>query len=77
MLYTGVLLFVAILGLLGSTVAPYSADAYHYDADGTLLVAENPSLAHPLGTTATGRDVLSRLIVGAQPTAITGFLGGA
>jgi len=76
-LYTGVLLLVVVLGLLGPTVAPYSADAYHYDADGNLLVAESPSLSHPLGTTATGRDVLSRLIVGAQPTAITGFLGGA
>lgn len=77
MLYTGVLLTVAIVGLLGSTIAPYSADAYHYDSEGNLLVAESPSLSHPLGTTATGRDVLSRLIVGAQPTAITGFLGGA
>lgn len=54
----------------------YPEDKYNYDDEGDLRVAEPPSLDHPLGTTATGRDVFSRLLLGARPTAITGLLGG-
>jgi peptide/nickel transport system permease protein len=68
---------VLLVAIFGPTIAPYEADTYAYDEDGNILVAEGPSLSHPLGTTATGQDVFSRLVIGARPTAITGLLGGA
>jgi peptide/nickel transport system permease protein len=45
-------------------------------AGGQILIGEGPSAAHLLGTTSQGYDVLSRLLVGARPTVITGLLGG-
>jgi len=65
------------VGILGPAIAPYPADESVYGPNGALLLAEPPSVAHPLGTTNSGQDVLSRLIIGARPTVITGFLGGS
>lgn len=70
------LIFVLILGILGPYIAPYEYNVQQRGEDGQLLRAEGPSVAHPLGTTTQGYDVLSRVIVGALPTAITGLLGG-
>lgn len=69
--------FVIFLGIVGPAIAPYEAGETFYAEDGTIASAETPSLEHPLGTTYRGNDVLSRLIIGAQPTVITGLLGGA
>ena len=40
-------------------------------------VLQGPSLAHPLGTTSTGQDVLAQLLVGARISLIVGFASGA
>jgi peptide/nickel transport system permease protein len=70
-------LFLILVGLFGPFIAPYEYTQNIRGDDGTLLRAESPSLSHPLGTTEDGQDVLSRLIIGAQPTVITAVLGGA
>lgn len=66
---------VAILAVFGDSLAPYDVGARHFSADGALLRAETPSLAHPLGTTYGGFDVLSRVIVGARIALSAGLLG--
>jgi peptide/nickel transport system permease protein len=76
LLYALILALVVFMGVFGPTIAPYDPDATQYAPDGTVLRAESPSIAHPLGTTHIGQDVLSRLLIGARPTAITGLFGG-
>lgn len=76
MLPTVFLLFLLVLGIGGQSLAPYDHTERLYDDDNQLLRADPPSLAHPLGTTDSGQDVLSRVIVGARPTVLTGVLGG-
>jgi peptide/nickel transport system permease protein len=70
----GALAFLVILimvcgGLLADLVAPYDPVTIDFEA---MLGA--PSLAHPLGTDAFGRDVLSRIIYGARTALTIGFL---
>jgi peptide/nickel transport system permease protein len=63
-------IFVAIAG-------PYLAP-YDYSATiATATAASAPSLAHLLGTTSTGQDVLSQLLVGTRSTVVIGLLAGA
>jgi peptide/nickel transport system permease protein len=58
----GVVILAALAALLGPWVAPYDPN----DVDlGAAL--QGPSSAHWLGTDATGRDILSRVLVGARP----------
>lgn len=68
---------VIVVALFGEQIAPYGYNERLMSPEGGIMLAEPPSMSHPLGTTADGYDVLSRVIVGAQPTAITGVLGGA
>jgi peptide/nickel transport system permease protein len=63
----GIFVFLAIFG---STLAPYDPSALSSDVLGP------PSAAHLLGTTQTGQDVLSQLLVGTQSTLLIGFLTG-
>lgn len=57
-----VFLFMLVLSaLLASVIAPYP-----YDVQNIAIMNEAPSLAHLFGTDEFGRDVLSRMIVGAQ-----------
>ncbi|WP_144906071.1 ABC transporter permease [Halobellus captivus] len=70
------LLTLLILALFGPTIMPYDHDERIRGEDGGLLRLAEPSLTHPLGTTDSGYDVLTRLVAGARPTAITGLLGG-
>lgn len=77
MFYLGIILVILFLGVVGPYIAPYQYDESLRGDDGQLLRAEAPSLDHPLGTTSRGYDVFSRLLYGAQPTAITGLLGGS
>ncbi len=67
---------ITLVGLVGPLVLPI--DAY----SGTLMTALKPpvwaeggSLAYPLGTDQLGRDVLSRLIVGARITVVIAVSG--
>jgi peptide/nickel transport system permease protein len=75
--YFSILMAVLITGVVGPTVAPYEISETQYGEDGEILRAAPPSAEHPLGTTAAGYDVASRLLVGARPTAITGALAAA
>jgi peptide/nickel transport system permease protein len=75
MVYLFLLLFILFIGVFGETLAPYPYNEPIY-ANGEVLISEPPSLQHPLGTTGDGYDVLSRVLVGAKPTVITGLLGG-
>lgn len=70
------LLFVTFLAVFGNAIMPYEYDARHYDDEGDLLRMAPPSADHPLGTNEGGQDILSRVIYGAQPTLLTGFMGG-
>ena len=56
-----------LAALLGELVSPYDPQSQNYE----LLAA--PSLAHPLGTDNVGRDLLSRIIVGARISMVVGL----
>jgi peptide/nickel transport system permease protein len=64
-----VVAIMVLAGLLADIVAPYDPVAIDFSA---MLGA--PSLDHPLGTDAFGRDVLSRIIYGARTALTIGFL---
>ena len=74
--YFSILVLIFFMGIFGPMIAPYDIEQTHYAEDGGILRAAGPSVAHPLGTTFSGYDVLSRILVGARPTVITGVLGG-
>lgn len=71
------LLFILLVGLVGPAVAPYDYAEQQRTADGQLNRYAEPSVEHPLGTNDRGEDVLSRLLVGARTTLITGLLAGS
>lgn len=62
-------LFV-LVALLAPLIAPYDPTARDFEP------RQDPSGAHPLGTTAAGEDVLSRLIFGARVSILVGLVGG-
>lgn len=72
-----IFLLLIFLAAVGPMLTPYDYAERQTTEGGELKRLESPSTDHWLGTTATGYDVFSRLIYGAQPTLVTGFLGGA
>ncbi len=62
------ILVMAAAALLAPLLAPYDPIETDY---GAMLQA--PSWAHPLGTDAFGRDVLSRIIYGSRTALVVGF----
>jgi peptide/nickel transport system permease protein len=64
-----VIAVMAFAGVFAEWVAPYDPVAVDFAA---MLAA--PSAAHPFGTDAFGRDVLSRIIYGARTALAIGFL---
>lgn len=62
---------IALL-VLAAVFAPLLAPYDPLDTD-FLAMLQPPSVAHPLGTDAFGRDVLSRLMYGARTALIVGF----
>ncbi len=60
---------VALAAVFAPWLAPHDPNAI--DARAVLLP---PSAAHPLGTDALGRDVLSRLLYGARISLLVGFV---
>lgn len=64
-----IVLLLFVIAIFAPYLAPYSPTAY--DLDSILLP---PSMTHPLGTDAQGRDVLSRLIFGARISLSVGFV---
>lgn len=75
--YFSFILLILLLGLVGPWIAPHEATERMRTEDGELIRGEGPSLNQPLGTTAQGYDVFSRMLIGARPTAIAGLLGGS
>ena len=63
---TVVLTIFLIAAILGSLIAPYDPNGMDFD------MMEPPSCSHPLGTDDLGRDLLSRVIVGAQVSLFVG-----
>ncbi|MBM3532130.1 MAG: ABC transporter permease [Alphaproteobacteria bacterium] len=60
--------FVVLVAIFARLIAPYE-----YDETDILFTWAHPSAEHPLGTDALGRDILSRLIVGAQVSLTVAF----
>jgi peptide/nickel transport system permease protein len=60
-----------IMAIIGPMLAPFDPSAENYTA-----ILQAPSAAHWLGTTQTGQDVFSQLLVGFGPTLEIGFLAG-
>ncbi|GAB3035375.1 ABC transporter permease [Natronobiforma cellulositropha] len=73
--YLAIICGAFVLALVGPWIAPYEYNQTVY-VDGRIHRLATPSLAHPLGTTWEGYDVLSRLLYGARPSVLTGVLGG-
>ena len=69
-----VVLLIALVAALGPLVTPYSPiaqDTLHTLSDPAWMATG--SWAHPFGTDALGRDVLSRLIFGARTSLLIAF----
>ena len=72
MLGAGALIFLIILGLaalFSEQIAPHGALAQDY----TVLL-QAPSWAHPAGTDNLGRDVFSRVLIGAKTTLLVAIM---
>ncbi|WP_327114212.1 ABC transporter permease [Streptomyces sp. NBC_01341] len=65
-----ILVFFLVLAVIGPWIAPYDPDAM---SDQLL---RPPSGAHWFGTTHTGQDVLSQILVGTRGVLLVGFLAG-
>jgi peptide/nickel transport system permease protein len=61
MIGVAIVLFWVFIALFGAYIAPYGINQTEAGA-----VWNPPSAAHPLGTDGLGRDMFSRLIIGAQ-----------
>jgi peptide/nickel transport system permease protein len=66
-------LFVLFLLVISAIFAPWLAPYDPYEPD-MYNARQQPSAAHWLGTDATGRDTMSRLIYGSRTTLQVGFL---
>ena len=64
-----VIVMFSISAALGGWITPYDAQAQHYE------LLEPPSIGHPLGTDNLGRDLLSRLMIGARTSMIVAIFG--
>lgn len=58
-----------LMALFGAALAPYSATDFDMTA-----ILRPPSFAHPFGTDGFGRDVFSRVLVGARTILVLGSL---
>ncbi|WP_055591228.1 ABC transporter permease [Peterkaempfera griseoplana] len=59
-----------VLAVIGSWIAPYDPSAMSND------IMQAPSARHLLGTTQTGEDILSQLLVGTRGVMVVGFVTG-
>jgi peptide/nickel transport system permease protein len=67
----GLLGIFVLLAIIGPSIAPYDPSATT-----TQTQALPPNLDHLLGTTASGQDVLSQLLVGIRSTVVLGLTTG-
>ncbi|MEE1767956.1 ABC transporter permease [Streptomyces sp. JV185] len=66
----GILAFFTVIAVLGPWIAPYDPDTM---SDQLL---RPPSGAHWFGTTQTGQDVFSQILVGTRGVLVVGFVAG-
>lgn len=66
----GILAFFTLLALIGPWIAPFDPNALGPDT------MQGPSAAHWLGTTNTGQDILSQILVGTRGVMVVGFTAG-
>jgi peptide/nickel transport system permease protein len=66
-----IVLFFAVLAVIGPWIAPYSPDAT------SAAIVQGPSGAHWFGTDQLGRDVFSQVLVGTRGVLEVGFGAGA
>ncbi|MCT6902736.1 MAG: ABC transporter permease [Lactobacillus sp.] len=72
------LLIIVLIGIIGPLIAPYNPTESNFEE-----FLQPPSIEHPFGTDAIGRDLFSRMLYGARETlkvavmsvGITFFLG--
>lgn len=57
----GIIVFVSVVAIFAPWIAPYDPNSIDISN-----VYSSPTAAHPLGTDASGRDILSRIIVGSR-----------
>jgi peptide/nickel transport system permease protein len=67
----GILGVFVLIAIIGPAIAPYDPSATT-----TQVVPLAPTLHHLLGTTQSGQDVLSQLLVGLRATVVLGLLTG-
>ncbi|PRY37284.1 ABC transporter permease [Umezawaea tangerina] len=63
--------FFVLIAIVGSWLAPYDPSAMSSD------IMEPPSGAHWFGTTQTGQDIFSQVMVGTRGVLIVGLVAGA
>lgn len=68
----GVVLFFLAVAILGPWLAPYDPIDQELRAQ-----LQGPSREHPFGTDEFGRDIFSRVIVGARPSLMVGVIATA
>lgn len=61
---------IVLLCLVGPFLTPYDFSAISVE-----LIKAPPSLAHPLGCDAMGRDMLARIMLGGRSSLLLGFAG--
>jgi peptide/nickel transport system permease protein len=62
-----------LIAVIGPWIAPYDPSA----TIPTQAIPKGPTASHLLGTTASGQDILSQLLVGTRSTVVLGLLTGA
>ena len=62
---------VILVAIIGPSIAPYDPSAI------TGAILRPPSWSHLLGTTQTGQDVLSQMLVGTRTSVVIGLVAGA
>jgi peptide/nickel transport system permease protein len=67
----GIFGFFILIAIIGPAIAPYDPGRTT-----TQVVALGPNIHHLLGTTSTGQDVMSQLLVGMRSTVVLGLLTG-
>ena len=65
----GYVFAIFLIAIFAGLLAPYP-----YDKINPRFALEPPSLSHPFGTDALGRDLLSRIMFGARPMLMVGLL---
>ncbi|MCC6382660.1 MAG: ABC transporter permease [Dehalococcoidia bacterium] len=63
-----IIALLVVLAILGPLLAQHGPNESLKDADGRVVQYAEPGASHPLGTDQYGRDVLSRLLLGARTT---------